>query len=71
MESMDKGSHLPEHMPFKFRPHQVEGRLTLEELDEYNRLTNELYGPESFDVPDDDPRHERWLELAKQADVKS
>lgn len=74
MENMEpQPTNLPEHLPLKFRPDQVEGRLSPEELEEYNRLTDALYGPASMetDISEDDPRHERWLQLAKQADVQS
>ena len=60
---------LPENIPMKYLPDQVEGRLTGDELSELNRLVDELFVPEPGDAEIDgtDPRYERWLELDAKA----
>lgn len=60
---------LPEHIPMKYSPEQVEGKLTEEELMELNTLVDTLFIPEPGDVEIDgeDPRFKRWLELDAKA----
>lgn len=60
---------LPDQIPMKYSPEQVEGKLTVEELLELNTLVDALFIPEPGDVEidGDDPRFKRWLELDAKA----
>ncbi len=60
---------LPDQIPMKSSPEEVEGKLTADELLELNTLFNALFIPEPGDVEinGDDPRFIRWQELNAKA----
>jgi len=63
-EGLEKpSSGLPENMPVKYTPEQVEGKLTAEELAELNGLVEKFPGFSG----EEDPDYVRWLELDRRA----